>query len=477
MLTRAGYPFHFRDPKKTVLWQTLNSGLDSFIERSETRGQFLPGVVKSEVNAFLECGILENGFSKLGCTTCGHVRALAFSCKRRGICPSCGGRRMNQTAANLVDQTIPDIPIRQWVISFPHKIRFWIANTPADTSRVLKIITRVINRFYQEKYKTRGRKNGTKVGSICFIQRFGGSVNLNPHFHIIYADGVWQEENTQLKFTSRKKVTNQDIENVCIRIFQRVERAYEKAMRDMEHSFGREYLGESIGGKNAKKIGKLFNPPWAPPAGNLVSYVNGYSLHAGVRIGKNKKEDLEQLLRYVARPAVSNKRLKLTEHGKIQLELKNKFFDGTTHLEFTQDEFIKRLISLIPPARSNLVRYFGVFAPRFKRRNEVVRTPIPPKASESNKAEKENGNGKRSYWIPYVELMKRSFKVDVSECLKCGGEIELLSMVLDPVEIKAVLKSLGLSGKEEAAFFHEDRGPPTEEIAGNFDYDFDQSCW
>jgi ribosomal protein S27E len=65
-----------------------------------------------EFDAFLECGIMAHGFLRLRCAECGHDKLLASSCKRRGFCPSCGARRMSQTAAHLVDQVIPHVPVR-----------------------------------------------------------------------------------------------------------------------------------------------------------------------------------------------------------------------------------------------------------------------------------------------------------------------------------------------------------------------------
>jgi hypothetical protein len=76
-----------------------------------------------EFDAFLECGILAHGFLLLHCADCGHDKLVAFSCKRRGFCPSCGARRMAQTAAHLVDHVIPHVPVRQWVLSLPQSSR------------------------------------------------------------------------------------------------------------------------------------------------------------------------------------------------------------------------------------------------------------------------------------------------------------------------------------------------------------------
>ena len=69
----------------------------------EATGASLPQFVRDEFDAFLECGILAHGFLRLRCADCGHDKLVAFSCKRRGFCPSCGARRMAQSAAHLVD--------------------------------------------------------------------------------------------------------------------------------------------------------------------------------------------------------------------------------------------------------------------------------------------------------------------------------------------------------------------------------------
>ena len=70
------------------------------------------------------------GFLRVRCEGCHHERLVTFSCKRRGICPSCGARRMSESAALLVDDVLPHQPIRQWVLSFPFPLRFLLASYP-----------------------------------------------------------------------------------------------------------------------------------------------------------------------------------------------------------------------------------------------------------------------------------------------------------------------------------------------------------
>jgi hypothetical protein len=49
-----------------------------------------------------------------------------LSCKSRGICASCNTRRMVETAAHLVDEVFPQVPVRQWVLSFPKRLRYFL---------------------------------------------------------------------------------------------------------------------------------------------------------------------------------------------------------------------------------------------------------------------------------------------------------------------------------------------------------------
>ena len=62
------------------------------------------------MRAYLDCGILAYGFVRARCEDCGASRAVAFSCKKRGFCPACCGRRMADTAARLLDEVLSALP-------------------------------------------------------------------------------------------------------------------------------------------------------------------------------------------------------------------------------------------------------------------------------------------------------------------------------------------------------------------------------
>jgi len=108
-----------------------------FLAEIEQDGSGLPRFVVAEFERYLRCGILANGFARVRCVACGDELLVAFSCKSRGICPSCTTRRMQGTAAHLVDRVLPCVPMRHWVFSLPRWARFLLARDPALITRTL----------------------------------------------------------------------------------------------------------------------------------------------------------------------------------------------------------------------------------------------------------------------------------------------------------------------------------------------------
>ena len=80
----------------------------------------------------MTCGILSHGFARVHCDTCGKDALVGLSCKGRGFCPSCAGRRMADTAAHLVDHVVARVPVRQWVLTLPFPLRYRMASGAAQ---------------------------------------------------------------------------------------------------------------------------------------------------------------------------------------------------------------------------------------------------------------------------------------------------------------------------------------------------------
>jgi len=149
--------------------------------------------VRDEFDAFLECGILAHGFLRLRCGDCGHDKLVAFSCKRRGFCPSCGARRMAQTAAHLVDHVISCVPVRQWVrvcqVRLRIPLRLLLAAQPKLVTPVLQVVHRVITRHLLDQAGLKAEQADS--GAVTLMQRFGSAANLNIHLRCLVVDGVY----------------------------------------------------------------------------------------------------------------------------------------------------------------------------------------------------------------------------------------------------------------------------------------------
>ena len=166
-----------RHPESSLLYRVVAEQLETFLARQQARGRPVPGFIENEFRSFLDCGVLENGFLRLRCESCGKNRLLPYSCKNRGFCPSCCGRKMSDTAAHLVDRVIPSVAVRQWVFSLPHALRYRVAFDAALFTEVLGIMIATVFEFL----KRRARDNGitqSKCGAVGCIQRFGSALNL-----------------------------------------------------------------------------------------------------------------------------------------------------------------------------------------------------------------------------------------------------------------------------------------------------------
>jgi len=118
-----------RGAEGTILHGLVRDHLEAFLRDAAERtgGAGVPRFVEKEFREFLTCGVLARGFARVRCGDCAYERLVPFSCKGRGFCPSCGGRRMSEQAAHLVDEVLPRVPVRQWVLTVPHRLRYLLA--------------------------------------------------------------------------------------------------------------------------------------------------------------------------------------------------------------------------------------------------------------------------------------------------------------------------------------------------------------
>ena len=338
---------------------------------------------------------------------------------------------MHDTAAHLLDAVIPHVPVRQWVLSLPRWARWLLARDGALASQALAITLRQIFRHH-------GRAAG-RCGAITFVQRFGGALNLNVHFHCVVPDGVFLEDGG---FVAAERPSSEDVEEVLRRIARKLERLLRK--HRPESAEGLDELGREAAGSVHALPSAAFDPA---KQGRLSAFLNGFSLHAGVHLHANDRKGLEQLCSYGARGPFSLERLSQLPDGRLCYRMKRPLPDGSSELFMQPLDFLRKLATLIPPPRLNLVRFHGVFGPNSKWRAAIVSKVAPAQLKEQEStipAEPAPAQPARNNRLPWAELFKRTFKADVLKCEHCGGPMKVLALINEGKAIREILEHLSL---------------------------------
>ena len=450
-------PYVRHRPERTLLYQIVDEYYPAFIQHLGAQDAYLPGYVEQEFEDYLKCGRLKHGFLRVRCDNCHAEHLVAFSCKRRGFCPSCGARRMAESAALLVDEVFPEQPVRQWVFSLPYPLRFLLASRPEVMGKVLGIVYRCIATHLIRKAGF--TRSTAQTGAVTLIQRFGSALNLNIHFHMLFLDGVYAEQSDgKLRFYQTKAPTEAELAQLTAILAHRIGRYLERQgllERDAENSY---LMGDDIesgpmvqlqgasityrvavGRQQGRKVFTLQTLPASEDAfAGGAGKVAGFSLNAGVAARADERAKLERLCRYICRPAIAEKRLSLTPNGNVRYELKTPYRDGTTHVIFEPLDFIAKLAALVPPPRANLTRFHGVFAPNSRYRARVILGGQGRGSELESPAEAPTpAEGHAS--MTWAQRLKRVFGIDIEICPACGGAVRIIACIEDPDVIEKIL--------------------------------------
>jgi hypothetical protein len=215
-------------PETTLLYQLVREYWPEFQAELASHGRYLPAYVTKEFDEYLKCGMLEHGFPRVRCESCHDEKLVAFSCKKRGFCPSCGARRMADSAALLVDEILPRQPMRQSVLSLPFPLRFLFASKPHVMTRALAIVYRAIATHLL--HKAGFTKPMAQTGAVTLIQRFGSALNLNIHFHMLFLDGIYigGSNGRPIRFRPVEAANGAELTRLTHTIAQRVGRYLER---------------------------------------------------------------------------------------------------------------------------------------------------------------------------------------------------------------------------------------------------------
>ena len=487
-----------RQPEKTALWKLVASELPGFLARiGEESGHTLPGFIARELQKYLACGLLQKGFARVRCQECKQEILVAFSCRGRGLCPSCTTRRMADVAAHLVDRVVPKIPIRQWVITFPRRVRWHLAHDPKLAAEALTLCLRVLFAWQRRTARGRGialgapkRSQSARSAAVAFTQRFDSSLALDWHAHTLIPDGIFARESddpeARPRFHRLPAPTDGDVSSLLGKIAGRVIALLKKRGRLDDDADTPADLLPMLQLAASRPLQSGGTPPPPPP---LCARLEGFSLHAAVAIHENDREGLERVARYCARPALALERLSLTDEGQVRYRMKRTFSNGMSEVLLPPHDFLVRLCALIPPPRVHLVRYYGAFSAHAQGRAALVGhrgpskkktaptdpkspeapTPSPTPSPQSDPPLADPSllgappaDPSRPRRLPWADLLQRVYKIDVLTCATCGGRLRVIAFLTDENVTRRILDHLGIT--RVTAPEHLARPPPPPQL-------------
>ena len=210
-----------------------------------------------------------------------------------------------------------------------------------------------------------------------------------------------------------------------------------------------------------------------------IAEVRGVNVHAKQVVDGSDRPRLERLARYITRPPLATERLKLQDDGRVRLELKSVWRDGTRALLLEPQDLISRLCAAVPPPRFNMLRYFGVLSGHSALRSEVVPEPPPRHLMDDSvkpapitgdqlgldflagaQDDRQAPRRKRWGW-----MLRHVFREDVDHCDLCGGPMRWLEVATTN---DAIQKAMADHGLAPAPAPRPKWRPPQEQLALGF---------
>lgn len=390
-------------------------------DRFEPRYGHWRGFVDGVVMRFLDCGRFESGLARVQCRVCRAEFIIACSCKGRGLCPSCGAKRAAAFAAFLRDEVLEPVCHAMWTFSSPKMIRPYFMFHRELLGKLCHAAYETVADLMAAAV---GEVEGFSTGMVAAVQTAGDSLGSNPHVHAIVPRGGWDKTGRWVP------VPFVDTD------------AAEKLFRHKVLSF-------------LKREGLLSDER----AELLLSWHHhtGFSVDSSVKVEPEDGPGLERLARYILRPPVSLERMRWdggAEQVAYTLKPKRGGPGGKEHLDPL--DFLARVIAHVPEPRLHTLRYLGFYSnvSRGRRRKgrDIPLRPVRP-APEPDGLTPAERQARRRAW---ARLIRRVYEVDPLVCAKCGGEMRIVAVILDPKVIRKILDHI--RSKDGGS-----RGPPDEE--------------
>jgi hypothetical protein len=345
------------------------------------------------------------------------------------------GRRMAQTAANLMESVLPEAPLRQWVLTVPHAVRYRLAYDAKLLGKVVRAFLATVLGFYE--------KRAGASGAVAVVQRTSSDLKCNPHVHAVFLDGGYAGE----EFVALGHLRGSEVAEVLQKAKRRIERVLERAKErsndEAELPLLTAVTGQPPAGPALRRVASAAEPMLVS---KLCVADDGYSLHAATTAGAADARGREAMLRYILRPPVAQERILQGPDGLVRIALKKPFSDGTVAIDLDPLSLLLRLCAAVPAPRVHTTRYCGVLGSASKLRPKIVPQPeVSPDAAAGPPGDVQTTPKRGSRYWPWAKLMARTFQMDVEKCPACGARMQLVALVQEKDSVDRFLRRLGES--------------------------------
>jgi len=386
-----------RQPERSELYGIVYNLADELELVWESRYRSIYGCFRDEVkdsfSKYLDCGVLAHGCARLNCINCNHSELLAFSCKRRGVCPSCTAKRGVLFAESLESDVLLGVPNRHVVFTVPKRIRAYFKYDRNLNQVLFSAAWESIKELYGEVVPD------ATPAAVMSVETAGEMLNFHPHLHSIVADGVVTSEGEFIELSLSADKLN--------KLF-----AHKVLSKLKARGLITDTVIAQMGSWQASGFSVWIGDVIEPQDSAARLFISQYLTKCPVRLKDTKI-------------------IKTASGDKVRYGKDNNFRD------YAPLDFLAAISAQIPNRWEQTIRYFGAYSARTrgKRRKQARENEVIPTEHEIDR---------RAVSKSWAKLIKKVYEVNPLLCPKCGGEMRIKAFITDTMEVARIIKHLNI---------------------------------
>lgn len=427
-----------------VLKTIVEGNLDELETHWEERfrpahGPLAPRVIDL-FRRFLTCGDPHFGFLKLQCPRCETERLLPFSCKARGLCPSCGKKRALAWAEHMIEDVLPEVPYAPLTFTIPKILRPLFKFDHSLYGDLCRAAFAAIRKLFEARFP---HLDKPRPAFVAAPQSFGSLLNFHPHSHGLSSLGVFDSqgnfhEDPEVDFAQAELLFREAL-FVLLRKKDKIDDERINLLRSWNHS--------------------------------------GFSVHAERLIAPGNQAELESALEYMERPPVSLQRIQRLDTGLVVY--RGKFHPGLNrdHQIVTELEFLAMIVPHIQLRYEHKARCYGAISTTLRRSfgwlpNKPTPTTGDPDGHTTGEPDGSSGPGpkqpepddravtpkRRGNWAHFI---RKVWIEDPEECSRCGEKMQIVAAVASPAQDDMIKEILTRRGEWDPPWLGRD--PPSRD--------------